>query len=173
MNLVSTAITVVGTLLGVVLGGWLSIRNQERSWHRDHARQWRDIRLSAYNDFLSAFRHYIAFTLEPTAKIVNNPRPELPGEPMLVLDKDGRPYKEKLDSTLMAARLVSEKTETVQAIDVLVLNARKVAAARAEHLADDIPTEIFNELWAAQRTFVNAARQELGLAASTSHLINP
>ena len=41
----------------------------------DHARQWRNIRLSAYKDFLSAYREYIAFTVEPAAKIFTEPHP--------------------------------------------------------------------------------------------------
>lgn len=139
MSLVSNAITAVVTLLGVLLGGWLSVRNQDRLWHRDHARQWRDIRLSTYKDFLSAYRQNFAFTLEPGAKINNVVRPELPDEPLPYFDENGRPYKEKLDATLMAVRLVSEMPETLDALNSLVMRVRGIAAVRATYAADDVP----------------------------------
>lgn len=162
MSLVGNAITAVVTLLGVLLGGWLSVRNQDRLWHRDHTRQWRDIRLSAYNDFLSAYRQYFAFTLEPEAKITNVVRPEL-SEPLPYFDEHGRPYKENMDAALMAARLVSEMPETLDALNSLATRVRSIAAARATHAADDIPQERFQQLWKAQQAFLTAARQELGL----------
>lgn len=163
VGLVSNAITATVTLLGVLLGGWLSVRNQDRLWRRDHARQWRDIRLSAYNDFLSAYRQYFAFTLEPAAKITEVVRPEL-SEPLPYFDERGRPYKENMDGTLMAARLVSELPATLDALDNLATRVRRIAVARATHAAEDIPQERFHQLWEAQQAFMTAARQELGLS---------
>lgn len=162
MSLVSSAITAVVTLLGVLVGGWLSVRNQDRLWHRDHARQWRDIRLAAYNDFLSAYRQYFAFTLEPEAKITTVVRPEV-SEPLPYFDENGRPYKEKMDAALMAARLVSERPETLAALNGLATGARGIAAARATQAADSIPQDRFQRLWEAQQAFLTAARVELGL----------
>ncbi len=164
MNLISNAITGGITLLAVLLGGWLSIRNQDRLWRRDTARQWRDIRLSAYSDFLSAYREYIAFTLEPTAKISAVPHPRKPGELMPFFDAVGRPYKEKLEATKTAVRLVSELPKTGDALDALVRRARRIAAQRATHGARDMPPEDFQELWDAEHKFLTAARQEMGLA---------
>jgi hypothetical protein len=164
MNLASNAITALVTLLAVLLGGWLSVRNQDRLWHRDHARQWRDIRLGTYRDFLSAYREYIAFTLDPAAKIIAIPHPRHTGEMMPFFDEAGRPYKEKLEATLAAARLVSELPQTMDAIRELVRRARQVAAARAIHDPGETPAEEFEELWAAERVFAGFARRELGLA---------
>lgn len=163
VSLVGNAITAVVTLLGVMLGGWLSVRNQDRLWHRDHARQWRDIRLSAYNEFLTAYRQYFAFTLEPGARITNIVRPEI-SEPQPYFDEHGRPYKEKMDAALMAARLVSEMPETLEALNGLAMRVRSIAAARATHAADEIPQERFQRMWEAQQAFLMAARQELGLS---------
>lgn len=167
MSLVSNAITAVVTLLGVFLGGWLSVRNQERLWRRDHARQWRDIRLAAYNDFLTAYRQYFAFVLDPAARVTHVERRELPDEPLPYFDEHGRPYKERMDSTLMVVRLVSERAETLEALNALVMAVRAVASARSTHAADDIPQERFNQMWEAQRAFLMAARNELGLPAIT------
>jgi hypothetical protein len=163
MNVLGNMITAAVALLGVFLGGLVSFRNQDRLWWRDHARQWRDVRLAAYQELLSAHRQYIAFTLEPTAKISAVPHPHLPGHLMPFFDEAGRPYKENLETAMMAVRLISEDQQTVDACTELVRRARQVAAARATHNASDYLTEPFQELWAAEKVFMAAARQELGL----------
>jgi hypothetical protein len=163
VNLVGNAVTAAVTLLGVLLGGWLSVRNQERLWNRDHARQWRDIRLAAYSDFLAAYREYFAFALEPAARIASLTRIDFPDEPLPYFDELGRPYKEKLDSALMVVRLVSEMGETTDALHELVAGVRGIAAARATSAADEIPQGKFDLLWEAQKRFIIAARRELGL----------
>lgn len=43
-------------MLAVLIGGWLTVRDQDRLWRRDQDRQWRDIRLNAYTDFIGAAR---------------------------------------------------------------------------------------------------------------------
>ncbi|MEV5833527.1 hypothetical protein [Nocardia sp. NPDC052112] len=154
----------MAVLLGVVLGGWLTIRNQERQWHRDHEREWRDIRLSTYNEFASAYRQYVAFAVEPSALISAVPHPQAPGELMPFFDEAGRPYKEKLESTWIALRIVCQSEQTVGTGLQILTAARQVAAARANHGASDIPAELFQQLWAAQDAFIAAARVELGVA---------
>jgi hypothetical protein len=165
MDLVSSATTAIATLIGVLIGGWLSIRSQDRLWSRDSARQWRDIRLNAYTNFLAAFRAYVAFVSEPTAKITAVPHPRDLGELMPFFDERGTPYKEEFEATTMAARLVSDFTETHVAIKHVLTAARRVAAERATRAAGEVSSEAFKELWAAQHDFVNASRRELGLAA--------
>lgn len=164
VNVAASVITPVVTLLAVVLGGWLSTHNQDRLWRRDHARQWRDIRLSTYSEFLAAYRQYIAFTLEPTARISAIPHPSRPDELMPFFDETGRPYREKLESARMAVRLVSDQPATSEASGELINRARQIAAARATHSPQDIPRELFNELWRVQRKFMVATRSELGLS---------
>lgn len=164
MNLVSNGITAMVTLFAVVLGGWLSTRSQEQLWQREHARQWRDIRLGVYRDFLTAYREYIAFTREPDANISAIPHPERAGTMMPFFDEIGRPYVERLEAAETAARFVSEWPATVNAVDRLVGRARRVAAARATYDAGDVPTQEFRELWVAEGEFLAAARQELGLS---------
>ncbi|MEU7141693.1 hypothetical protein ABZ942_19740 [Nocardia sp. NPDC046473] len=163
MSVLGNAISALAVLLGVLLGGWLAVRNQERQWRRDHERQWRDIRLSTYNEFVSAYRQYVAFALEPAARISAVPHPRLPNELMPFFDEAGRPYKERLESAWIAARLVFESHETANAGLQVVTAARQVAAARAIHGAQDVPSELFAQLWTAQYTFVASARRELGL----------
>src|SRR4051794_9677286 len=126
MSLINSSITATVALLGVLLGGWLSIHNQDRLWQRDHARQWRGNRLSAYNEFLSAYRQYVAFALEPTAKITAVQHPRVSGELMPFFDEGGRPYKEKLETTFTAVRLVSESPDTVRTCVDVVTGARQI-----------------------------------------------
>jgi hypothetical protein len=166
MSLMSNVITGGITLLAVLIGGWLSIQNQNRLWQRDHARQWRDIRLATYKDFLSAYREYIGFTLEPTANISARPHPRRAGDLMPYFDEAGRPYLERLDSTRAAVRLISELPETGDALDMLVRRVRRIAALRATHSAEEIPDEDWQRLWAAEHAFTTAARQEVGLSAA-------
>jgi hypothetical protein len=105
MNLLGNTITAMIALFGVLLGGLLTFRHQDRLWWRDHARHWRDIRLSTYKDFLSACRQYVTFTLEPTANIEAVPHPYNPGQVMPFFDEAGRPYKENLEASMMTVRL--------------------------------------------------------------------
>jgi hypothetical protein len=165
VNVIGNLITAVVALLGVGLGGWLTLRSQDRSWHREHTRQWRDIRLSAYRDFLTAYREYISFALEPSAQISARPHPRRPATLMPIFDDKGTPYRKKLEAATGAAKLVVEAHATILSIDDLVIRARDVAAARASNDAGEIPTEYFERLWAAERAFRAAARNELGLPA--------
>lgn len=167
MDLASNAITAIVTIGAVILGGWLTVRSQDRHWQRDHARQWRDVRLKAYGDFLTAFRQYIAFALEEDAKIKAVPHPRKTGELMPFFDKEGRAYREQLETTKTTARLVSQSPSAVDAMNDLILQARRIAAVRATRSATDIPSELFDQLWTLERAFVGEARKELGLPPDT------
>ncbi|MFL1897501.1 hypothetical protein ACJWDR_00210 [Streptomyces tauricus] len=162
MDVAGASITAGVALVGVLLGGWLSIRNQERLWQRDHARQWRDIRLSTYRDFVAAYRQYVAFALEPTANISAVPH-ERQGDSTPFFDHSGRPYKEQLDGAATAVRLVSESLDTLHAAREVVRAARQIAAARATHSETAIPRDVFQRLWTAQHSFLLTVRKELGL----------
>jgi hypothetical protein len=56
--------------------------------------------------------------------------------------------------------------ETGDILDLLVRRARRIAAARATYGAKEIPGEDWHELWAAEHTFVTAARREIGLSGA-------
>ena len=133
MGVVGSSITAVVALVGVLIGGGLTLYNQDRAWRRERDRQWRDIRLATYADFLAAHREYIAFALDPGAEIVAHPSPKNASVLMPFFDESGRPYKEKLERTKTAVWLVSETRATAAASQRLVKRARQVAAARATH----------------------------------------
>lgn len=156
-------VTAATTLVAVLLGGWLTVRAQDRLWRRDHQRQWRDIRLSAYTGYLNAFREYVAYVLQPDARVVVIPRPRPPNDLMPFFDEKGAPYRERLEATKTALRLVSGQREVVRASNAMIRHARSLAAERGRHDVTDIPPERFERLWSAEREFVLAARDELGL----------
>jgi hypothetical protein len=164
MILIQLGLTTATTLVAVILGGWLTTRAQDRLWQRDNRRQWRDIRLAAYTGFLAAFREYVAYVLQPPVQVVAVARPKSPHDLMPFFDEKGTPYREKLEATKTTLRLVSSRTDVVLASSVLVGQARQLAAARASHSVETIPPERFDELWTAERDFVAAARDELGIA---------
>jgi hypothetical protein len=176
MVFATTATSAAVALLGVLLGGWLSTRNQDRSWKREHAQQWRDIRLATYGDFASAYRELVAFAVDPTARITGHPHPGRAGELMPRFDDEGRRYKERLDAASVAVRLVSESPDTMKACAAVVQSVRGIAAARAANSdvnIPDIPLEAFDALWAAQDAFLNTTRRELGLSDVSWGLIYP
>jgi hypothetical protein len=160
------AITAAVTLIGVALGGWLTVWNQDRMWRRQDSSQWRDIRLSAYEEFLSAYRAYLAFVQDPNSKIAAIAHPRRTGEFMPFFDADGRPYKENLEAARMKVSLVSQKQETTNAMMLLMQRVRAIAATRATQLPGEIPDASYQSLFAAHNTFVSAARREVGLAGS-------
>ncbi|WP_280220017.1 hypothetical protein [Nocardia neocaledoniensis] len=167
--MLSTVITAGAALIGVVVGGLITIRNQDRQSQREHARQWRDRRLTVYAEFSSAYRAYVAFALEPTANIVMKQHPQIP-EMMPFFDDAGRPYKERLEAAVTAVRLVCETDATRHASSKVLSAVRQVAAARATSAADAVAPELFSRLWTAQYEFINAARAEVGLTALENHL---
>jgi hypothetical protein len=153
VDVASIAITAAVTLLGVTLGGWLTVWNQDRIWRREYARQWPDIRLSAYKEFLSAYRAYLAFVQDPSPKITAVPHPRRPDELMPFFDAEGRPYREKLESARMGVTLVSQEPETRDAVFLPMQRVRAIAAARATKLPDEMPDDLFPNLFAAHTVF--------------------
>jgi hypothetical protein len=121
--------------------------------------------LAAYTDYLTAFREYVAYVLRPTAQVVAVPRPHAPSIPLPFFDETGSPYKERFEATKTTLRLVASHARIVRASNMMVRHARLLAADRATHDLDTVPPERFERLWAAEREFVLAAREELGLAS--------
>jgi hypothetical protein len=170
MNVATTVAAAVATLLGVLIGGWLTVWNQDRIWRRDNARQWRDIRLSAYKEFLTAYRAYFAYAQDPNSKITAISHPRRADELIPIFDADGRPYREGLEGARMAVTLVSQNPETRDAVFLVMRRIRAIAAARATRSPDDMPDELFLNLFAAHNSFMSAARNELGLPSMSGDL---
>lgn len=166
VNLIQACVTATTTMLAVLIGGWLTVRAQDRLWRRDQDRQWRDIRLNAYTDFIGAAREYVAFVLNPAARITAVPRPRDPGDLMPFFDDEGSRYRERPESTKTALRLVAGQPEVVSGSSELVRQARLLAAMRADSGVEALPANRFDALWEAERRFIEAARAELGLPSA-------
>jgi hypothetical protein len=166
VSVVQAGVTAATTMLAVLIGGWITQRAQDRLWRRDQDRQWRDIRLKAYTEFLGAVRDYVAFTLNPDAQIIAVPRPRAPGDLMPFFDEAGARYRERLESTKTALRLVAGRPELVRESSALVGQARRLAAARAGAGVTALPEERFKALWEAERRFIDLARAELSLPSA-------
>ena len=82
---------------------------------------------------------------------------------MPFFDEHGRRYRERLEAARTEVRLVSESESVIAAAGALLLHARRVAAARAKHAAESMPSALFDDLWKAEREFVTTARLDLGL----------
>lgn len=121
------------------------------------------MRLDRYVAFLSAYREYVAFLLDPASTITAVPHPRLPGEQMPFFDEAGRPYRERLEATKTAVFLTCGSAQVKTSAQRLTRQARRLAAARHEVPATALPPEDFERLWALESVFVNAARRDLGL----------
>lgn len=116
-----------------------------------------------YGEFLSAFRDYVAYIQLPDAQITTVRRPREPHDLMPYFDQHGLRYKENLEATKTALRLVSGSPQLVESSRLMVRNARLLAADRASLGVEAMPAARFDECWAAERAFVRRARDELGL----------
>lgn len=162
--MIQTAITASATLLAMVVGGWITIRAQDRLWRRDHDRQWRDIRLNRYGDFVSAFRDYIAYVQQPDATVTAVQRPVPPHDMMPVLGDAGLSYTQRFDTAKTAMRLVTSSPQVIETSRAMVHCARDLAALRATTDPAYLPAGLYKRLWETERAFMNAARVELGLS---------
>ncbi|MGV9611128.1 hypothetical protein [Nocardia xishanensis] len=141
----------------------LTLRNQKHMWGREYERHWLDIRLSTYNDFVVAYRQFVAYALSETVKVVAIPHPRIPGEKTPLFDDRGLRHKVRLDSAWMATRMVCTSIDVSNACLEVVTIARQIAATRADCTAEEVPPELLNRLWTTQHRFLSAVREELGL----------
>src|SRR5262245_25499068 len=143
MNLVQVTVTATATLLAVVIGGWITTRSQNRHWRRDHQPQWRDIRLAGYSDCLNAFREFITYVLRADVEIVMVPRPEEPHDPMPFFDSEGTAYRQRLEATKTAVRLISGGPDIIQSCNSMVRHARLLASDRASLGIGEVSSDRF------------------------------
>jgi hypothetical protein len=109
----------------------------------------------------------VAYVLLPSTVITAVPRQRPPNDLMPFFDEQGNGYKERLESAKTALRLVSDNPAVVEASQRMVRCARQLAVHRATNEPGALPADGFDDLWAAERAFVAAARLELGLGAAS------
>ncbi len=149
-------------LVGVGLGGVLSLRAQDRAWRREEVRRWRDARRATYAEFVAAVRQYRAFVTGPDVGVEVWSHPDgtrlIPG-----VAAEGAEHQTRMEAAFTAVQLVAQDQETVNKAHLLSSIARRVAVARAVHGAGRVPSELDESLFIAERDFLNCARRDLGL----------
>lgn len=169
MTVANSVVAGVVALLGVLLGGFLTVRNQDRLWAREHDRQWRDIRLEVYEEFVTAYRAVLAYISSPDAELTAAAHPRRPGEEIPYFSEAGRQLRERMDVAITKIRLVARSDETARSAHRVVYALRDLAAARAKHAHDEMPDDLFRTLFAAQQRFLTAARTEVNLPEIRDH----
>lgn len=152
------------TVLAVLIGGWLSSRAQFRQSEKQDDSNWRAVRIAKYAQFLTAYRQYIAYALDPEAKISAVPHPRLPNTMMPFFDATGRRYREQLEAARAELLLACVDDAVEHATLMLLRQARSIAASRHNTAATDIPPQQFEALWTLEREVINQARKDLGLS---------
>ncbi|MFF5477182.1 hypothetical protein ACFY5C_07550 [Streptomyces sp. NPDC012935] len=160
---VAVWLTGLTALAGVWFGGMLSSRAQDRAWQREEARIWREARRATYGGLVAAVRQYRTYVMGPHAEIevwTNRTNHRLiPG-----IGADGARFQEGMEAAFVNVQLMARDQETIDHAYFLTSIARRVAVARAVHGAGQVPEDLNESLFMAERAFINSARRDLGLA---------
>ena len=152
-------------LLGVWIGGRLSFRTQEKAWKQAEVQKWREIRRSAYGDFITTARRYRTYIGKTNA--ANIRIRHFKGAYLDVdLDDEGVAHKRDLDAALAQVQLMADDQGTVYAARALVGMTRRFAAGKGVYRTQEIPPEYITEAyWNAELAFINATRTEFGMSS--------
>jgi hypothetical protein len=126
-----------------MIGGFMTLKNQERSWAREHQRQWRDIRLKSFMEFVAAYRAMLAYISSPSAEITASPHPRREEQMIPYFDETGRQLREQMEATITQIRLIAQNLETATSAHEVVYDLRSLAAARATQSHDKVPNSLF------------------------------
>ncbi|NYD51813.1 hypothetical protein BJY14_007796 [Actinomadura luteofluorescens] len=149
-------------LIGVGLGSLLSSRAQARAWERDEMRRWRDVRRTAYGDFLAAVRQYRSYVTGPGSRVNVSLHPDgrrlVPG-----IGQEDSEYQEKMEAAFAAVQMVAQDQDPVDAAHLLTRMARRTAVASAIPGAEAVREDIEQRFFSAEHDFLIAARRSLDL----------
>ena len=149
-------------LLGVWIGGRLTLRTQRASWERADQQHWRDMRHAAYTEFLGAIRDYRSYIGRSSTKI--GARKHTDGLRLMPeFEPSSSHHIQRLDAAFAQVQLVSPDQGTVDAARRAARISRRVAVAKALEESAVIPYEFDLQFWEAQLAFVNAVRLEFDL----------
>ena len=149
-------------LAGVGFGGLLSSRAQDRAWRREELRLWRDARRRTYGEFVAAVRQYRLYVTGPDARIEVWAHPG-GGRLVPAIGIEGASYQEKMEATFTEVQMMAPDQQIVDKAHLLTSIARRVAVAHAVHGAGQVPSELDESLFTAERDFLNSVRHDLGL----------
>jgi hypothetical protein len=167
MEIVAVLASSLLALGGVWLGGALSVRAQERTWHRERAQRRQDLLREAYGSFLAAARRYRAYLMDPIAEVTVVPHPA-DGEPLPLLGEQARPYKDAYESAWSNVLLLAENHVTVDKGSEFRHALHVLGGARAAHGAGAIPEAFVQAVRDAEQGFRTSAQGDLGMLSAVA-----
>ncbi|MFC6014897.1 hypothetical protein ACFP2T_01630 [Plantactinospora solaniradicis] len=156
VQVVVALISTLGVLAGVALGGVLSARVQTQAWRRQEAERSVQERRRIYADFLAAARVWRATVMSPDVRIIE------------ASTFSAQRHADGADAAISTLRLrmevglIAHEADTTARAQTVVVEVRRLAEARAEHPAGQVPDPIIDRCRRAERGFAAAARAELG-----------
>jgi hypothetical protein len=154
----------LAALIGVWIGGQLTLKTQRASWERAERQHWRDTRQVAYTEFLGAIRDYRSYIGRTTTTI--GVRQHADGRRLMPeFEPSGSQHIQRLDAAFAQVQLVSPDQTTVDAARFAARVSRRTAVAKALNNSSSIPYDFDVQFWDAQLSFVNAVRAEFSLPA--------
>jgi hypothetical protein len=166
VNAVSALITVAGifgTLGGVVVGAWLTNRNDRWLLEERHHREDRQARINACIEFLAVFRQFRTFVLTHDLKVVIQPS-AMPGREVAFI-KDAPAYTDAVQRVIGQLRLLEGGQTAIVAASADVQEAsRQIVLARSKRWPKALPAELVEQARKAEREFIRIAHRELGMS---------
>jgi hypothetical protein len=149
----------VGALAGVVLGGWLTARSQRTLLKESQRQSGIQARESAYSDFLVAYRRFRRFLMtEPTAvRLVERPE----GRKAAPLIDGAGNHWEAVDSARARLELLAGDRIPSDTWWKVHNSFMAIARIRATCGPGEIPDELINAAYTAERQLIQAAREDL------------
>jgi hypothetical protein len=147
------AISVAGPLIGVVLGSWLTQRQERRRWHHEGTQQQRAERRDVFARYVAAARTWQSNVMQPSIAIATG--------------QDGIPYAdagEAFGQTIRALaeiRLVAAEPQTIQAAMAWERALRELSTTRAAAHPSPVPDPSLRQVTESEHAFILAARRAL------------
>jgi hypothetical protein len=156
----SALLGVVGALVGVLLGGWLSTRGQVRLLKETQHEADRQFRAQAYIDYLTAQRRLRRFLLEEAAevKLLTHVGRAQGTTPVI---ENAAAHWEAVERARSSMEIWPGADKIRPSSDAVLLALYDVARARASCPPGRVPMPIVDAARAAEHEFADAARQDL------------
>jgi hypothetical protein len=153
----------IAALLGVLLGGLLTSRNQRQIWQREQQQAEREAVRNACSEYVSATRRFASYIKDINTTVTTVPGLAADEDPIHVVDDPS--FHFDLERASAAVLLAVRTSETVERARDLRRALADLAVARAAHPQAALPSERLTVLRATEAAFINAARAELGAPA--------
>jgi hypothetical protein len=155
LQVVISLISTLGALGGVALGAILLARAQARAWRSQEVERSTQERRRTYAEFLAAARIWRATVMSPDARIV------AASTFSKSRHADGGYAAISTLRLRIEVDLIAQKSETTRCARTVFEAVRRLAEARGEIPAGQVPDEVVEVCRKAEEVFAVAARLEL------------